>query len=166
VIADLPALGRGSVLLALGVPREELLAAVYHRPPWRSMHLALHGAPVAAAAAVAARRSPAARSVCAGWAAHLAVDYVSHHTDAWPALWPVSGRHWSAPVSYWEPDHGARTWSAAETAALAAAAVSDDSRAGRVLGAAAALLAAGPLLAGRRSVWGALGARPDPPPGR
>jgi hypothetical protein len=160
---DLPALVRAAVLSARGVGRADLIAATYQPPRWRVVHRAFHSAFVPAALACTGR-APLLRPLAAGWTAHLAADLVSHHTDAWPLLWPLSGARWRSPVSYWERDHHARTWSAVESAALAGMAARERGRTARALGLGAALLAAGPLAAGNRSMWRALGARPDPAP--
>lgn len=164
-LPDVPALVAAAALRAGGVPRRDLLAAAYRRPLPRLVHLAAHSAlaPAALAAAAGPRR-PGARRLAAGWAGHLAADYATHHTDAWPPLWPLTRRVWRAPVSYWEPAHHARAWSAAEAVALLAAAATERSAPGRAAALAAAALATGPLRAGAaRSVWEARGLQPGPP---
>ena len=103
---DLPAAIRGAWVITARAPRHEALDRIYHRPPWREVHLAAHAAwgPLVL---LAANRGPRARALAAGWAGHLAVDYVTHHDDAWPPAWPLSPRRWRAPVSYWQREHHA-----------------------------------------------------------
>src|SRR5581483_1187176 len=98
-----------------------------------------------------ARRSPRLRALALGWAGHLAVDYLSHSTDAWPPLWPLSGRGYPSPVSYWERERHAALWSRVETAALALATLRGPRGAGRLAGLAVAAAAAVPLV--RPDVW-------------
>jgi hypothetical protein len=161
VAPDLPAVALGVALSARGVGRDDLLDEIYLRPTWRWVHLGAHSLlSPAALTAVAGGRSQA-RSFAGGWTGHLLVDYLTHHTDAWPPLWPLTKRGWPSPVSYWELGHHARLWSAAESAALALAAIRDDRPRRRLLGAAACLLAAAPALLGSgRDLWSALGYRP------
>jgi hypothetical protein len=161
---DLPAVGAGAFLLGRGVPRAELLAAVYHRRGRAALHMGAHSllAPAALAPALGRRCAPV-RRLAAGWLAHVLVDYATHARDAWPPLWPLSRRRFASPVSYWEPERHARAFSVCETAALAVAAARD-SGSERLAGLAAAAAACGPAaaaLAARPSVWSAFGARPD-----
>ena len=159
---DLPALGAGGVLLACGVPRHELLERLYHRGPGRTANLAAHSLLVPAALAAATSRGSARRAVATGWLGHLAVDYLSHHDDAWPPLWPLSRWRRPSPVSYWQPEHHARAWSRVEAVALGLAVASDRARPQRrALGAVAWLVAIGPALLRRRNLFGAVGLRPD-----
>jgi hypothetical protein len=161
---DFPALVRAGALSARGVGRAELIAATYQPPRWRVVHRTFHSVLAPLALARAGRRFPLLRPLAAGWVAHLAADLVSHHSDAWPLLWPVSDARWRSPVSYWEPDHHARAWSAVETVALAGMAARERNRTARALGLAAALLAAGPVAAGGRSMWRAVGTHPEGAP--
>jgi hypothetical protein len=161
VAPDVPAIGIAAALLLRGVPREAVLEEVYQRPGRRQLHRAAHSMFAPALMALAARRSRAGRAVAAGWAGHLAVDYASHHTDAWPPLWPLRRRGWPSPLSYWEPDHHARAWSAAETIAVAAATALDRGLAARLAGAAVCLWVAGPALApAGTNLWTARGLSP------
>src|SRR5581483_3751864 len=57
--------------------------------PARRRRPAGHAGVVLGAVALFARRSPRLRALALGWAGHLAVDYLSHSTDAWPPLWPL-----------------------------------------------------------------------------
>lgn len=123
VLPDLPALAVGAVLVGRGRRGRELFRTIYHRPPWREVHLAAHSAfgPLA----LAARGGRRARLLAAGWGGHLAIDLVSHHDDAWPHLWPLSRRRWRSPVSYWQSSRHATLWKRTETLALAVAVASD-----------------------------------------
>jgi len=159
---DLPALTLGALLAARRVPRPELLERLYHRGPGRATNLLAHSLLVPAALATATRRESGRRAVAAGWLGHLAVDYLSHHDDAWPPLWPLSHRRLASPVSYWQPEHHARGWSQVEALALAAAVARDRERPGRrVAGAAAWVVASWPALLRRGNLFGAVGLRPD-----
>jgi hypothetical protein len=155
VAPDLPGWIGWGALSARGVPREELLGALYHDWPWREVHLAVHAVWGPALAAALGRRA-----LAAGWLGHLLVDYATHHDDAWPPLWPLSGRAWRSPVSYWQREHHARAWTTVEVAALAAAVLADrGSRRAVAVGALA--IAAWPLVAGRgENLWTGMGARP------
>jgi hypothetical protein len=89
VAPDAPALVRAAwVLGGRRTSREDALGRIYHEPPWREIHLAAHAAwaPVVAAAVAGALGAGdvRARALALGWAGHLAVDYVTHHDDAWP----------------------------------------------------------------------------------
>ncbi|MDX6667494.1 MAG: hypothetical protein QOK04_874 [Solirubrobacteraceae bacterium] len=162
VAPDLPAVGLGIALSARGVSRDDLLDQIYLRPAWRWVHLAAHSLLSPAALLAVARRHARAHSFAAGWIGHLLVDYLSHHTDAWPPLWPLSRRDWPSPVSYWEPSHHARLWSATEAAAVALAALTEHRPRRRLLGAAAWAMAGAPALLGRgRDLWTALGYEPE-----
>ncbi len=125
---DVPAIALVGVFLpgARGRARGDLFDRVYHRSPWREVHLALHSVLPALALRTVARRPGRARAYADGWLSHLAIDFVTHHDDAWPPAWPVSGWRWRSPVSYWQTEHHARTWAAAETAALVLATVTVD----------------------------------------
>lgn len=117
------------------------------------VHRATHSAVAAAALAVSAHRASRRRAVAAGWAGHLLVDLVTHHTDARPPAWPLSHRVWRSPVSHWEADHHAAEWNAVDAVALASAAYREGGRAHRL----AALVAAAVAVAG---LWEAVAGRP------
>ena len=160
VTPDVPGFLLTAALRARGVAAEDLLDGVYRRPAWRSVHRALHSALGPLLAWRMASRSRGARAWAAGWAGHLLVDYGSHHSDAWPALWPLSAAAWRSPISYWEPAHHARAWSAMETGAIAVV-VLRASRWERAVGLVVGVLAAAPLVAPRgQSMWEAGGLRP------
>ncbi len=161
VTPDLPGLALAVGLAARGTPVQHLLHAIYRRRAWRWVHLALHSVLGPLALQGLGHGSSAARAWAQGWAGHLIVDYGSHHTDAWPALWPLSNVAWASRISYWEPDHHARALSAVETAAICTAVLGDHRPAGRLFGLAVGLLAAAPLVAPRgQSMWEARGLRP------
>lgn len=113
VAPDAPALVRAAWIMARRTPREQALGRIYHEGPWREIHLAAHAAwaPVVAAAVAGTgcrhRLRPRARALALGWAGHLAVDYLTHHDDAWPPGWPLSTARWRAPLSYWQAEHHA-----------------------------------------------------------
>lgn len=158
VAPDLPAICAVAVLRARGRSTEGLLDAAYHGPGLAPVHMAVHSL-LAPTAAVLVGRAP--RAFAAGWLGHLLVDYATHARDAWPPAWPLSRRRFPSPVSYWEPDRHARAFSAIEVAALVAAA-SRDRGLLRAAGLAAAALAAAPAMApSGKSMWNAVGARPD-----
>jgi hypothetical protein len=164
VAPDLLGAAIGLALTARGTPRTELLDAIWHDRRWQPLHLAAHSVLTPLAVAAVGRRSPAARALAGGWAGHLALDAATHSSDAWPPVWPVRGRGWPSPVSYWEPDRHARAWSAGETAVTAAAALRDTG-VGRLVGLAVAAMAAGPLRAPRGvDMWTARGLRPSGQP--
>jgi hypothetical protein len=161
VAPDLPAVALGIALSARGVGQDDLLDEIYLRPARRWVHLAAHSLLFPAGLLAVARRRPRTHSFAGGWTGHLLIDYLTHHTDAWPPLWPASRRGWPSPVSYWEPRHHARLWSAAEAATLALAALAEDRPRRRLLGAAACAVAGAPALLGPgRDLWTALGYKP------
>ena len=160
ITPDVPGFVLAARLRARGLEAAELLEAVYRHRTWRWVHTALHSALGPLALSGLARRRPSLRAWAAGWAGHLLVDFGSHHSDAWPALWPLSGAAWRSPVSYWEPAHHARPWSAVETAAIVVVALRDHG-VPRAIGLAVGVLTAAPLAAPRgQSMWEARGLRP------
>jgi hypothetical protein len=106
VLPDSPAILRGAWVLGRGTPRAEAIRQIYRLPPWRYMHLSAHSVwgPLVLGALA---RGPATRSLAAGWAGHLAVDYATHHDDAWPPFWPAWNRRFRSPLSYWQPEYRA-----------------------------------------------------------
>lgn len=141
VLPDLPGWTLGPVLRARGYRGERFLRRLYHEQPLQSVHEAAHSAPLAALVLVLAPRGSVARALAQGWLGHLAVDAVTHGSDAWPLLVPLTRRTWASPVSYWEPGRHPGAFRAAELALVAATA-----RAARVP---AALTALASLLASR-----------------
>lgn len=142
VLPDLPGWVLGAWLRAGGARGRELIDRLYHRQPQRAVHEIGHSGPAVAALLATSPPGSRRRALAAGWAGHLAVDAVTHHSDAWPLGWPLTRRTWASPLSYWERDHHATAYFAAELAYLAATA----RRAPAI-----ALLAAGCSLASRRT---------------
>lgn len=153
VAPDLPALALAAGGLARGRRGPALLRQTYGRPGPDRAHRLAHSAlvPLALLAAGGRRR----RALALGWAGHLAADLATHHDDAWPHLFPLSGRRLRSPVSYWQPEWHGRAWSAAESAALLVAAATERRPAGRAAALAALAAAAVPLL--RAGTWAARG---------
>lgn len=145
VAPDAPAVALAAVGLAHGRRGDRLLGWVYRRPGVAPVHLAAHSA-LAPAALLALGGRPAWRALAAGWAGHILADALTHHDDAWPHLFPLTRRTWPSPVSYWQRERGARAWTVAEAAALAAAIRADRGAGRRLAGLAALVLAALPLL--------------------
>jgi hypothetical protein len=131
VLPDLPAWGIGM----LGTRRGQsggVVARVYSNGRTRWLHLAVHSAFAPLLVSAGSSSDGRGRALARGWAGHLAVDLLTHHSDAWPMLWPVSDRRWASPVSYWEEDRHARALRVAELGALACAAVMIGGRANRL----------------------------------
>jgi hypothetical protein len=104
-----------------GTPRDEVLDRTYHQSPFREVHLALHAAWAPLLLISRAPRGSRRRALGAGWLGHLAVDFFTHHADAWPPAWPVSAWRWPAPVSHWQHEHHSRLFGAADAAGLTVA---------------------------------------------
>lgn len=51
---------------------------------------------------------------CAAALLHVITDLPLHHNDGHPHFWPFSDWIFSSPVSYWDPAHHGRVWSAIE----------------------------------------------------
>lgn len=149
---DLPGIGLGAHGLARGLRGAALLRATYQRPGRERIHTCAHSVLVPLALALGSP-SPGGRALAAGWAGHLAADLLTHHTDAWPPLYPLSRARPRSPVSYWERAHHAHAFSAVECLALGAAALTERRAGGRLAALAALALAALPLA--RRGVWAA-----------
>lgn len=139
---DLPAFGVGLALRISGVAPDKIVDRVYRKGASRRVQLAAHSLLACAALSVTAPADSWRRAIATGWLSHLVIDAVSHHDDAWPFLWPLSGRRWRSPLSYWQPEHHGRAWRAVECTALLAAITDDQKATARVLGAVAGLLAA------------------------
>ena len=110
-----------------GVPEERIWRELYYSDLWQGAGAVTNSAPlfgVALAAGLALRRAgPGAARVGAPLAAfavgallHVAADWPLHHDDGHPHLWPFSDWIFASPVSYWDPAHHGRAWSAFETA--------------------------------------------------
>jgi len=121
VTPDLPALGRSASALAIGIPRAEVPRFAYRLEPWRHVHLALHAVWPPAVLWALMPRGSAVRAFAGGWFGHVAVDFLTHNKDAWPALHPFSDWRWRSPVSYWDPEHHGQVFTALDLAGLALA---------------------------------------------
>jgi membrane-bound metal-dependent hydrolase YbcI (DUF457 family) len=131
VLPDLPA-GTGMAWVGLRrfrFGREVLREEVCSRRRFATPDAALHSAlPVAALLplTLTLRRGGVRKIVLAfvlGWAGHVVVDALTHGEDARPVLWPLSGRRFRSPVSYWEQGRHARAFTLVEHAiAIAVAA--------------------------------------------
>lgn len=119
VLPDAPGWLFGLVLSARGLRGPRLIERLYQEQPYRATHELAHSLPLALALLAAGPAGSRRRAVALGWLGHLVVDAVTHHTDAWPLLFPLSRRTWAAPVSYWEPGHHAAAYRAAEIVVLA-----------------------------------------------
>lgn len=60
----------------------------------------------------------AAVAVLAGVLSHALVDMLTHVSDAYPVLWPLSDARFPAAVSYYEPQYNGRAFFLAEHLAL------------------------------------------------
>lgn len=150
---DLPGIALGALGLARGLRGAALLRATYQRPGPARVHSGAHSVLAPLALALAAGRGGAGRALAAGWAGHLAADLLTHHSDAWAPLYPLTRVRPRSPVSYWEPAHHARAFSAAECLALGAAALTERRAGGRLAALAALGLAGLPLVRG--GLWAA-----------
>jgi hypothetical protein len=144
-LPDLPAAGLTVGLVVAGrTPRvagDEVFA-----PRFEPVHRAVHSALVPAALAIAARAASRGSAFALGWLGHLAVDLVSHHSDARPLAWPLSMAVWRSPVSHWEADHGAAAWNAVDAAALVVTAIRESRPGARLAAIGAAAVAAAGLV--------------------
>lgn len=116
VAPDLPATVLTGAFLAINRGIKNLPDGVYERSPWREVHRSTHS--LLAPAVIAAFPTRRGRTFAAGWATHLAIDYLTHHDDAWSPLWPLTETRWAAPVSYWQVDHHARGFAALDASGL------------------------------------------------
>jgi membrane-bound metal-dependent hydrolase YbcI (DUF457 family) len=50
-------------------------------------------------------RPPATAPLMAvlGWGSHVVLDMLTHRSDGYPILWPLSDYRFPTPISYWEP---------------------------------------------------------------
>lgn len=123
ITPDLPAIYLGVCDGTWRRPRAEMIDHVYGKSPWREIHLTLHSVWPAAGLRVVAPSGAPLSAFTNGWLGHLAVDYLTHHSDAWAPLWPVAKTRWSSPLSYWDPRHHAIALAAADVIGLTAVAV-------------------------------------------
>lgn len=129
-VPDLPALALAMLALKRRADTS-VVDAIYLDERFRWLHLTTHSVFGPLALAAASRRGSRARALAIGWAGHLAVDLVTHHSDAWPFLWPLTQRAWPSPVSYWEPEHHARGLRSGELATIVGAGLLGRSRTSR-----------------------------------
>jgi hypothetical protein len=141
ILPDLPAWGIAMLTTRPG-RSGNVVARVYSDRRVRWLHEGVHS--VFAPLLVWAGSPPGGRgrALARGWAGHLAVDLLTHHSDAWPMLWPVTDRRWASPVSYWENDRHARGLRVAELGAIACTAAMSGPRSGRLAALPAFLVAA------------------------
>jgi hypothetical protein len=119
VLPDLTAWVVAGAQALSGTPRDQVLDRTYHRSPFREVHLAVHAGWIPVALAAGSRRGSRRRALAGGWLGHLAIDFLTHRTDAWPPAWPLSSWRWPAPVSHWQQEHHSRLFGAADLAGLA-----------------------------------------------
>lgn len=126
VLPDLPVVGG---VIWLGVrrrgwfTRRELCVEACEKGPFGAPDAALHSAlPVAALLALhpafGAKGRRARLAFLLGWAAHVLADALTHAEDVRPILWPLSGRRFRSPISYWDHRYHARPFALIEHGAL------------------------------------------------
>ena len=142
VLPDLPAWAMAVVTTRRG-RGGSMVARVYTGGRARWMHQAVHSVFAPLLVWAGSPSGGRGRALARGWAGHLVVDLVTHHSDAWPMLWPVTDRRWASPVSYWENDHHARGLRVVELAAIACTASMAGTRSSRLAALPAFLVAAG-----------------------
>lgn len=142
VLPDLPAWAMAAATTRRG-RSGSVVARVYSDGRARWLHQAVHSAFGPLLLWAGSPSGGQGRALARGWAGHLAVDLVTHHSDAWPMLWPVTDRRWASPVSYWENDRHARGLRVAELAAIACTAGMAGTRSTRLIALPAFLVAAG-----------------------
>ena len=111
---DLSALAFALKDLVTGTPRDKVLHRAYRLPHRRKAHRMGHSVFTPAGLVAIG-----ARQLALGWASHLLIDVLTHHSDAWAPLRPVSTWRWRSPVSYWEVEYHARAFQITESLALA-----------------------------------------------
>jgi Domain of unknown function (DUF4184) len=47
-------------------------------------------------------------ALLAGWGSHVVVDMLTHRSDGYPILWPLSDYRFPTRLSYWEPAYHGR----------------------------------------------------------
>ena len=114
-----------------GVPEARIWSELYYSDRWQEIGAMTNSLPLFALVALlaalaggrlvgaAARARPFASALLAlGLAAtlHVLTDLPLHHDDGHPHFWPFSDWIYASPVSYWDPAHHGRAWSAIETA--------------------------------------------------
>ena len=108
-----------------GVPEATIWTELYHSDRWQGIAAITNSAPLfalvlAAGVWLARTRAPAVGAALVAFAIgallHVATDLPLHHDDGHPHFWPFSAWIFASPVSYWDPAHHGRLWSAFETA--------------------------------------------------
>jgi hypothetical protein len=146
VLPDLPFIFATPLYLLRGTAlRGAVGAAVASGLSGRLARVA-HSLLVAASAAVLAiLLCPPLLPLVWGWIGHNVVDFFTHHAEAHAHFYPLSEWRFQSPVSYYERDHHARVYMAAE-ALVAAALVASWLRHERLLSTLEAALHAPALL--------------------
>ena len=125
---DVPiAIGAGWLAFrrGIGFGRGEFESEVCARTVFRGPDAALHSLlPVGTALVLRAAvggvgdRNGTILAFLLGWAGHVVADSLTHAEDARPVFWPLSGKRFRGPVSYWDRGHHARAFSILEHASL------------------------------------------------
>ena len=106
-----------------GVPEARIWGELYYSDAWQAAGAVTNSAPLFALVLGlgAALLHGGARAVgttlvafALGALAHVAADLPLHHDDGHPHFWPFSGWIFASPISYWDPAHHGRLWSAIE----------------------------------------------------
>lgn len=97
-------------------PERWIWSTGYYQDYWQDTIDLFNSLPLMAlAAAVAyALRSPWWVAFCASMAVHASADLLVHHGDSHRHFWPLSQWRFDSPVSYWDPAHHGRLFSALE----------------------------------------------------
>ena len=118
-----------------GVPERRIWSELYYSDLWQGAGAVTNSAILFAAVALVAwiaggrfvgaaarERLVASLALAAAAAAllHVATDLPLHNDDGRPHFWPFSDWVFSSPVSYWDPEHHGRLWSAIEIGIAAA----------------------------------------------
>lgn len=125
-----------------GLPPDEIVRSIRRQPRRREVHRAAHSV----AAPLALMVLGPTRPLGIGCASHVAVDLITHHSDAWPHLWPFDRRVWRSPLSYWERERGGLAFRWAEVGLLVAGALTERHRHRQLIGLATAACATVPLV--------------------
>ena len=111
-----------------GVPDRIIWDELYYSDFWQSAGAVTNSAPAFALVLLAGlvlrrtaadpsaprRAGSASIAFAAGALLHVATDLPLHHDDGHPHFWPLSDAIYASPVSYWDPAHHGRVWSAVE----------------------------------------------------
>lgn len=121
VLPDLPAAAGAAWLGLRGyrLDRNALLKRVCSRRVFAGPDAALHSAlPVGFLVLWSSNLRGPLPAFSMGWTSHVLADALTHADDARPVVWPVSGRRFRSPVSYWDRPHHARAFAVVEHGAL------------------------------------------------